>query len=411
MITRHSQPEINKTFLIILLGILAALGPFTIDMYLPGFQRIAEDLNTQEQKVTFTLTSYFIGIAIGQLLYGPIVDKYGRKKPLLFGLVMYVVAALGCAFSTSIEMMIWMRFVQALGGCVGMVASAAIISDVYIPEHRARAFSSIMLVMGVAPLIAPSVGSFFIIHSDWYYIFYFLAGFAAMVMLLIYFFLPETSAYMHTNKLKIKEIASNYWSILWNRTFMFYTLIGSISMSILFAYISSAAFIFLTYYKLDKTTFSVLFAINASGLILGSYINGWLTRKINYVIIGRTATITLMLFSGIILTVAYLNPTLSYQWVVVGLFSILFTIGFINPNAMAASLVPFTDRAGAASALSGAMRMGMAALVAGIIAWIQIKDVFTMFLIIFLLTITTVILLLFSPKRTRKWSFICYWFK
>lgn len=402
MTTRHSQPKINKTFLIILLGILAALGPFTIDMYLPGFQRIAEDLNTHEQQVTFTLTSYFIGIAIGQLLYGPIVDKYGRKKPLLFGLVLYVVAALGCAFSTSIEMMIWMRFVQALGGCVGMVASAAIISDVYIPEHRAKAFSSIMLVMGVAPLIAPSVGSFFIIHSDWYYIFYFLAGFSAMVILLIYFFLPETSLYIHTNKLKIKEITSNYWSILCNRTFMFYTLIGSISMSILFAYISSVAFIFLTYYKLDSTTFSVLFAINASGLIIGSYINGWLTRKINYVIIGRTATIILMIFSGIILAVTYLNPTLPYQWVVVGLFSILFIIGFINPNAMAASLVPFTNRAGAASALSGAMRMGMAALVAGLIAWIQIKDVFMMFAIIFLLAIITVILLLFSPNRVRK---------
>lgn len=402
MTTQNTQPKINKTFLIVLLGILAALGPFTIDMYLPGFQRIAEDLNTYEQKVTFTLTSYFIGIAIGQLLYGPIVDKYGRKKPLLFGLSFYVLAALGCAFSTSIEMMIWMRFVQALGGCVGMVASAAIISDVYLPEHRARAFSSIMLVMGVAPLIAPSVGSFFVEHADWYYIFYFLAGFATMVLLLIYFFLPETSQYMHSKKLKVSEIAVNYWGIVKNKTFLFYTLIGSISMGILFAYISSSAFVFLTYYKLDKTTFSILFAINASGLILGSYINGWLTRRVNYLKIGRVAIIMLCLISGSILSFSYLNPTLSYQWVVLGLFSILFTIGFINPNAMAASLVPFTDRAGAASALSGAIRMGMAALVAGLIGVIQVKDVFTMFMIIFLLTLITVILLLFSPTKLKR---------
>lgn len=402
MTTQNTQPKINKTFLIVLLGILAALGPFTIDMYLPGFQRIAEDLNTYEQKVTFTLTSYFIGIAIGQLLYGPIVDKYGRKKPLLFGLSFYVLAALGCAFSTSIEMMIWMRFVQALGGCVGMVASAAIISDVYLPEHRARAFSSIMLVMGVAPLIAPSVGSFFVEHADWYYIFYFLAGFATMVLLLIYFFLPETSQYMHSKKLKVSEIAVNYWGIVKNKTFLFYTLIGSISMGILFAYISSSAFVFLTYYEVDKTTFSILFAINASGLILGSYINGWLTRRVNYLKIGRVAIIMLCLISGSILSFSYLNPTLSYQWVVLGLFSILFTIGFINPNAMAASLVPFTDRAGAASALSGAIRMGMAALVAGLIGVIQVKDVFTMFMIIFLLTLITVILLLFSPTKLKR---------
>lgn len=157
-----SEIKINKTLLIILLGILAALGPFTIDMYLPGFSRIAEDLGTDENHVAFTLTSYFIGIAVGQLIYGPIVDKYGRKKPLLIGLTIYSVAALGCALSPDIESMIAMRFLQALGGCVGMVASNAIISDVYQKEHRAKAFSSIMLVMGVAPLIAPSVGSFFV---------------------------------------------------------------------------------------------------------------------------------------------------------------------------------------------------------------------------------------------------------
>src|SRR5690606_32265824 len=131
------------------------------------------------------LTSYFIGIALGQLFYGPIVDKYGRKKPLLFGLSIYILAALGIAFSTSIDMMIGMRFLQALGGCVGMVASTAIISDVYEVHYRARAFSLIMLVMGVAPLIAPSIGSFFVENADWEFIFYFLAGFAALVAFLI----------------------------------------------------------------------------------------------------------------------------------------------------------------------------------------------------------------------------------
>ena len=154
-----TNKPINKTFLIILLGILAALGPFTIDMYLPGFKRIAEDFGTDEKQVAFTLTSYFVGIAVGQLIYGPIVDKYGRKKPLLVGLFIYILAAIGCALSPNIETMIGMRLLQALGGCVGMVASNAIISDVYEKDKRAKAFSSIMLVMGVAPLIAPSFGS------------------------------------------------------------------------------------------------------------------------------------------------------------------------------------------------------------------------------------------------------------
>lgn len=390
--------KINKTFLIFLLGILAALGPFTIDMYLPGFQRIAEDLYTDEKHVAFTLTSYFIGIAVGQLIYGPVVDKYGRKKPLLFGLLIFTMAAVGCGISPNIETMIGMRLLQALGGCVGMVASNAIISDVYEVEKRARAFSSIMLVMGVAPLIAPSIGSFFVEHADWNYIFYFLAAFAAMVMTMIYFFLPETSRHMHQNKLKVRNITRGYLEVLKNRTFISYTLAGSIAMSVLFAYISSASFIFLTYYKLDKATFSILFAVNASGLITGSYMNGILTKYINFINIARFASLILTLISAIVLLTVHLNPQLPYQLVVVGLFFILFSIGFVNPNATAASLAPFTHNAGTASALGGAIRMGVGAMVAAAIGIFQGNSPATVFLVIFVLIFMAAILLWMSPK-------------
>lgn len=374
------------------------MGPFTIDMYLPGFQRIAEDLYTDEQHVAFTLTSYFIGIAIGQLVYGPIVDKYGRKNPLLFGLSVYILAALGIAFSTSIDMMIGMRFLQALGGCVGMVASTAIISDVYEVEYRARAFSLIMLVMGVAPLIAPSIGSFFVENADWEFIFYFLAGFAALVACLIYFFLPETSRYLHSNKLKIKTITIEYYQILKNRTFLFYTLSGSLAMSILFAYISSASYIFLTFYQLDKTSFSILFAINASGLIIGSYLNGLLTKKFNYIRIANFASLILSFISGIMLALVLFIPTLPFQITVAGLFLILFTIGFINPNATAASLSPFTENAGSASALGGAMRMGVGAMVAAAVGLFQGDSSVMMFLTMFILSFLACIFLWLSKK-------------
>lgn len=399
-----THAKINKNYLIILLGILAAIGPFTIDMYLPGFQRIAQDLYTDEQHVAFTLTSYFIGIALGQLFYGPIVDKYGRKKPLLFGLGIYILAAIGCAFSPIIEVMIGMRFLQALGGCVGMVASTAIISDVYEVRYRARAFSSIMLVMGVAPLIAPSVGSFFVEKWDWEVIFYFLAIFAGIVFLLIQFLLPETSRYMHSNKLKIKEIAAGYLEVLKNRTFLFYTLAGSIAMSVMFAYISSASFIFLTFYGLDKATFSILFAVNASGIISGSYLNGLLTRKLNYIKISNYASLILSLISLCILIFVLINPHLSYQWLVVALFLILFTIGFINPNATAASLAPFTKNSGTASALGGAIRMGTGALVATTIGLFQGESSRTMFLVIFILSFLAASLLWIMPmvKKTRS---------
>lgn len=393
-----THAKINKNYLIILLGILAAIGPFTIDMYLPGFQRIAQDLYTDEQHVAFTLTSYFVGIALGQLFYGPIVDKYGRKKPLLFGLGIYILAAIGCALSPMIEVMIGMRFLQALGGCVGMVASTAIISDVYEVQYRARAFSSIMLVMGVAPLIAPSVGSFFVEKWDWEFIFYFLAVFAGIVFLLIQFLLPETSRYMHSNKLKIREIAAGYLEVLKNKTFLFYTLAGSIAMSVMFAYISSASFIFISFYGLDKATFSLLFAVNASGIISGSYLNGLLTRKVNYIKISNYAALILSLISLCILIFVLINPNLHYQWLVVALFLILFTIGFINPNATAASLAPFTKNSGTASALGGAIRMGTGALVATAVGLFQGESSLTMFIMIFVLSILAASFLWIMPK-------------
>ncbi len=393
-----SSIKINKNLLIVLLGTLAALGPFTIDMYLPAFSKIATDLNTDQSHVAFTLTSYFVGIAVGQLFYGPIVDKYGRKKPLIFGLTIYSIAALGCALSPNIESMIAMRFLQAIGGCVGMVASNAIISDVYEKDHRAKAFSSIMLVMGVAPLIAPSVGSFFVEKAEWNYIFYFLAVFSLLVISLIVVLLPETSIYMHSNKLKISTISKDYLSILKNKTFLLYTLAGSISNAILFAYISSASFVFLTYYGLSKTTFSVLFAVNASGLIIGSYVNGHLTKKVHYLKIAHWASIALSIAALLMLVLVISKPDIPYYWTVAGIFFILSTLGFINPNATAASMSPFTGNAGAAAALGGAIRMGLGALVAAVIGVVPNETSMTLFIITFVLAV----LATFSLNNAKK---------
>lgn len=394
-----SQKNINKNFLIILLGILAALGPFSIDMYLPGFRQIAEDLGTDEKHVTFTLTSYFIGIAVGQLIYGPVVDKYGRKMPLLAGLMIYALAALGCALSPDIETMTAMRLLQALGGCVGMVASNAIISDVFESSQRAKAFSTLMLVMGVAPLIAPSIGSFFVEQMQWNYIFYFLTFFAALVMGLIYIFLPETSRYMHTDKLRISKIVRGYSEVFQNKTFIAYTLAGSISMSILYAYISSASFIFLTLYQLDKATFSVIFAINAAGFIGGSYLNGIFTNRFHYIKIANVVAWILSIVSLIVLVMLYFNEQIQYKWMVVSIFILLFLTGFINPNTTAASLAPFTSNTGTASALGGAIRMGTGAAVAAAIGVFQGSSAMTLFAVIFVSAILTTLLLYFAPKK------------
>ena len=179
----------QQRILIVILGFIAALGPFSIDMYLPGFPAIAEDLNTDDAHVSLTLTTYFAGISFGQLIYGPLLDRYGRKKPLLAGLAIYAVAAIGCAVSPNIWWLVGMRLILALGGCVGMVAYSAIIRDYFSGEDVAKAFSSILLVMGVAPVIAPTLGGLFTGNFGWQSIFVFLFVIDVLLMLVIHFFL------------------------------------------------------------------------------------------------------------------------------------------------------------------------------------------------------------------------------
>lgn len=206
---------------------------------------------------------------------------------------------------------------------------------------------------------------------------------------------------MHTEKLKASKITNDYIAILKNKTFLLYTLAGSISNAILFAYISSASFVFLTYYGVDKTTFSVLFAINASGLILGSYANGLLTKKVNYLKMARLASLFLSISSVIILVLVLHNPQFPYYYAVGGLFFILSALGFINPNATAASMSPFTENAGAAAALGGALRMGTGAVVAGAIGAFHTETSKTMFIIIAVLAILSAVLLLVAKKYNQ----------
>ena len=183
----------KKYFLtILILGTLSAISPFSIDMYLPGFPAIARDLNTTVAQVQLSLSSFFIGISVGQLLYGPLLDRYGRKKPLYFGITLYLISSVGCAFTGSVESLIVFRFLQALGGCVGMVASRAMIRDLFPVSEIAKVFSLLMLVIGVSPLIAPTVGGYVTAIFGWHYVFIILAVMSALILAAVHYALPES---------------------------------------------------------------------------------------------------------------------------------------------------------------------------------------------------------------------------
>lgn len=366
---QHTDPSRNtrqQNIILLVLGTMIAIGPLSIDMYLPSFENIATDFQTTKAQVGVSLTSYFIGIAFGQLAYGPIMDKFGRKVPLLVGLVIYILSSLSCFYSPDIMWLIISRFFLAIGASAGMVAAKAVVRDIFPPEEVARAISFLMLIMGSAPIIAPTLGSFVIVHFSWQMIFMFLAFFAGLMFVSVLFFLPESITPDKTVELKIKQVVFKYKGIMQDKIFLSFSLAGSLTIGAMFAYISNAPILFMDRFHFTETQFGWMFGLNASGLIIGSQLNRLvlkrfstfnLTLKISYI----------LLVLGVIL---FLNALFfsSFYITVISLFLILFLLGFQNPNTTALSLYPFTKRAGRASALVGCLKMCLGAVTSFIIS-------------------------------------------
>lgn len=351
----------NKSFVIFLLGLLSAIGPFSIDMYLPGFPQIAEDLHTTVAHVSLSLSSFFIGISFGQLLYGPLLDRYGRKKPLYIGIVVYLLSSLGCVFASTVNTLIIMRLLQALGGCAGMVASRAMVRDIFPVEENAKVFSLLMLVIGVSPIIAPTLGGFVATHFGWQYIFVVLSVLAAFILVAVHFYLGESRPPNVTYSLKPKPIINNFITVLKDPQFYTYALTGSLASSGLYAYISGSPYVFMELYKVTEQHYGWIFALIAAGLIISSQLNTVMLRRYKSEQIIRIA-----LLCQTITGVALLSGAV-FGWL--GLFSAVGLIfvflccqGFTFPNSSALSLAPFETKAGSASSLMGAIQMGIGTL-------------------------------------------------
>ncbi len=357
----------QQNILILILGSVAALGPFSIDMYLPGFPAIADDLDTDISKVALTLTSYFIGISVGQLIYGPILDRYGRKKPLLIGMGIYILAVLGCAAAPDVYSLIAIRALMALGGCVGMVASRAIIRDRFPVSEIARVFSTLILVMGVAPIIAPTLGGFVIAAFGWRFVFLFLAVFSAFVTFLLYRFLEESHSPDLEVSLKPVKVAQEYWKVLSNNTFIIYGLAGSLAMAAMFAYIGDSSFVLIELYGFTEKTYGWVFGSNAAGFIIGSQVNRYVLKKRDPKVITYVFAV-LMVLVAVTLAVSNISSLLSVEVLLVLLFLFMFFLGFVNPNTQALALEPFSKNAGIASALVGSLRMLSGAIATALIS-------------------------------------------
>ena len=349
--------------LVLLLGALSALTPASIDMYLPSFPALGRALDASPAAVQLTLSAYLIGLGVGQALYGPLADRFGRRQPLAAGLSVYALASIGCALAPTIHALIALRFVQAIAGSACLVIPRAIVRDLFEPQESARIFSLLMLVVGVAPILAPVAGSQIASAAGWRAIFALLAllGIAGVAATLVA--LPETRP--RSARSGGSGIA-DYGRVLSDRRALGFILGGGLAMGGLFAYISGSPFVLIEHYGLSARAYGLVFGSIAAGLIAASQWNRRLLARYP---------------SRDILTVALvLNVVLGVGLVLVGstgfgglpaliVFLLLFisTLGLIQPNAIACALADHPERAASASALYGVVQFGVASAASALV--------------------------------------------
>ncbi len=388
----------KKRKLIFILGLLTSIGPFSVDMYLPAFNRIAVELNTSISNVMYSLSTYFIGISFGQLLYGPLLERFGRKKPIYFGLVIYLVACMGCIFASSVEMLIAMRFFQAVGGCVGMVAARAMVRDIFPPTEFAKIFSSLMLIVAVSPILAPTFGGYVTASLGWHYVFVFLFILVSIIFVAVYFLLPQTRKPDPSVALKPLPILKNYIGVFRNTQFITYAVSGAISYSVVYTYITGSPHVFMDMFQATEKSYGWIFAIVAAGLIASAQFNSLALNKFNSKDILKTA-FSIQIVVGIIFVIlAYLHALDIFSTIGMTI-CFIFCQGFIFPNASAFAMAPFEKNAGSASALLGFLQMIVGAASSALMGIFQVGSLIAMTIIMTSSTITGYVIFRLGERK------------
>lgn len=352
--TDSARPPFLPKWLL-LLALLTAIGPLSIDMYLPSFPLIAQSLGSHPASVQLTLAVFLVGMASGQLVYGPLSDCYGRKPPLYAGLALYIVASIACAKADSLEILMVARFFQALGGSAGVVISRAVIRDRTSVEEGARAFSLIMLVMGAAPILAPLLGGILLPVIGWRGLFYVLVAVAVFALIAMHVSMQETMPRTVPARARLRGILRDYRELLCDRRMISCAMTGAFNYGGMFSYIAGSPYVFIELFGVAPQHFGWLFGLNAFGFILASQLNarlvmrlgaGRLLRRIIWVPVAAALLALLPILLGV-----YSLPLL-----MLSLFVYMSTMGFVAPNAMALALAEQGQRAGAASALIGTLQ-------------------------------------------------------
>lgn len=352
--------------LALLLGALSALVPLAVDMYLPCFDSMAATFAVTNAQVALSLSSFFVGMFIGQLFWGPISDKFGRKTPLLLGLFGYIVASVGCGLAPNLAWLIPLRCAQAFGGCAGMVLSRAMVRDCFRKERAVHMLSLLMLVQGLAPMVGPTLGGLVQSTLGWRGVFAILSLAGVVLWYVCWRFVPETNQTPRRD-LSVRRAAAGYFELLGDRAFLAYALTGSLVSAGMFAYITCSPFVFMDLFGLSANAYGLVFAGNAVGLMIAGQLNRVLVMRI-----GMDATLRWALRFGALMALILLQSSWRALQPAVFLPTLtlfLTSLGFVWPNVSAGALAAQGHRAGTAAATHGAIHWGVACVasfVAGI---------------------------------------------
>ncbi|KUG08962.1 multidrug effflux MFS transporter [Solirubrum puertoriconensis] len=384
--------------LILILGSLSALGPFTIDMYLPGFPAIAKDLQTTPARVALSLSSYFIGISAGQLLYGPLLDRFGRKKPLYIGLAVYIISSIACAAVHSIDSLIALRFFQAVGSCAAAVACMAMVRDLFPVQDTAKVFALLLLVVGLSPMLAPTVGGYVTAAFGWQGVFGTLALMGVALLLACLLWLPESYQPNPNLSLKPRPILTNFWRVLRDPSFYTYTFTGALSFCGLFVYVADSPLVFMDIFGVDSKVYGWIFAFLSIGLIGASQVNSVLLRRFRseQLVYGALCC---QVATSVVFLVLTVNGLIGLYGTIALLFVFLCCLGFSSPNTAALSLAPFSQNAGSASSLMGAIRMGIGAMASAAVSVFNNHTAVPMVAIMMVTSVVALLILLVGRRN------------
>lgn len=363
---RSAAPP-GRLRLTLVLTTLMAFGAISTDMYLPALPALSTAFHVGQDRAQLTLSFFLLGFGLGQLIWGPMGDRYGRRYPVMAGIALHLIGSAGCALSGSIDQMIAWRFIQAFGACAAPVLARAMVRDLYGREQSARMLSILMLVMGVAPLVAPLLGGQVLLFGNWRDIFWVQAAFG-LVGLFGVITVAETLPPQKRTSLRVVGAMFSYVELITNARFLGYALIGGAFYAGIFAYLAGTPFAYIAYYHVPPQFYGLLFALNIAGMMVANLVNSRLVLKLGFDKLLRIGTI-IAAAAGTAVAIAGFTGFGGLLGLVCAVFFFVSMLGLVTANAMAGALAAFPHRAGTASALAGAVQFASGALSSAAVGW------------------------------------------